>query len=505
MRPILLSSGSRRLPAGLISLALVFCAPMAWAQCTGSIFLGNDTTLCDGQTLLLSPGPGYLSYLWDDNSTDATRMVGQEGTYSCQVEAIDLGGELVVNGDFSAGATGFTSGYIPGPGGTWGPLSLEGTYAVDDLANETHYNFAPCTDHSGVGNMMVVNGAEQAGTPIWCQSITVTPGTDYAFGAWLASMVSENPATLQFTINGEVIGAPFDAPFATCEWQQFHEIWSSGANTTAEICITNQNTVVSGNDFALDDISFTPFCVYTDEITVDFVDYPDPDMGGDRVVCGADEVLLDATTPGATSYIWNDGTEGPFLTVEENGDYWVHVYAAQCMGRDSVNVQFFDQPSVGLGGDVAACAGDSVRLDASTPGATYLWSDGSTGPTWSGMDAGEVWVQVAVGPCTASDTVSVSVAECFVEVVLPNIFTPNGDQQNQHFTPIVMKGVRTLTLEVFNRWGQEVYSTSSVNFAWTGRSGSGSLVPDGTYYWTMTYTGNDETTGKQSGSVTVVR
>ena len=45
------------------------------------INLGNDITLCNGETLLLSPGAGFTSYLWQDDSINDTLIVSQAGTY----------------------------------------------------------------------------------------------------------------------------------------------------------------------------------------------------------------------------------------------------------------------------------------------------------------------------------------------------------------------------------------------------------------------------------------
>ncbi len=491
-------------------LAIVLAQGRTVAQCTGSIHLGPDTTLCAGQTLLLTPGPGYLSYMWDDNNTGATRMVTAAGTFHCTVQELEPNGNLVVNGDFSAGAAGFTSGYIPGTGGSWGLLSSEGQYAVAANASTTHNNFPPCTDHTGGGNMMVVNGAATPGVSVWCQTVAVQPGTNYAFSAWLQTIVAQNPAILQFTINGQVIGAPFTATNVSCEWNQFYNVWSSGANTSAQICITNQNTATSGNDFALDDISFTPFCTYSDTITVAYVDYPDPDLGPDLTICGNGPVMLDATTPGVDTYVWNDWVAtGPLFEVTTSGAYWVNVWDHGCSGRDSVTVELIPQPSVDLGPDLAACIGDTVTFETGLQGVSHLWHDGSTGASWMGWDAGEVWVLVSIGPCTDSDTAWVILEDCVVEpevvdVTLPNIFTPNGDGSNSQFTPITMSGVKSLSIEVYNRWGQMVYTSGSLNFAWNGRSPAGEFVTDGTYFWVLTYESQDGP-GEQRGVVTVLR
>lgn len=489
-----------------VALTPLFSAALlAQAPCSGSISLGPDVILCDGQTVLLTPGPGYLSYLWDNGATTASRMVGATGTYWCTVQQLNTSGNLVVNGDFSAGSTGFTSGYVPGTGGTWGLLSNEGQYAVASDASDTHNNFPPCTDHTGGGNMLVVNGSATPGVSIWCQSINVQPGTNYAFSAWLSTVVAENPAVLQFSINGQVLGDPFAASSTSCNWEQFFELWDSGTNTTADICITNQNTSQSGNDFALDDISFIPFCSYTDTVNVSVSLYPEPELGPDRTICGAGPLVLDATTPEVDTYIWNDGlAQGPTLEVSTSGVYWVNVFTGACGGRDSVNVTFVPQPAVDLGSDRFACIGDSVVLQVPGQWQSTVWHDGSTASSFTAFTSVEAWVTVGNGPCTASDTVSITVGGCGVVIEMPNVFTPNGDALNGQFKPIAMEGVRSANLEVFNRWGQVVYTSKLVNFAWDGRTGAGEPVPDGTYYWVLTYKGlNDE--GELRGAVTLLR
>lgn len=488
------------LATALLSLLAAHAQP-----CAGGIDLGQDLTLCDGQTVVLTPGTGYLSYLWTGGTTGSSLMVGAPGVYYCTVQQLDAASNLVVNGDFSAGAAGFTSGYVPGTGGTWGLLSNEGQYAVASNASATHNNFPPCTDHTGGGNMMVVNGAATAGIPVWCQSTAVAPNTSYAFSAWLSTMVAENPAVLQFTINGQPLGNTFTAASATCQWNQFYQIWASGSNTTAQICITNQNTFASGNDFALDDISFTPFCNYTDSVAVTVNPYPEPDLGPNQLICGPGTVVLDATTPLVDTYTWNDGlATGPQLAVTTSGTYWVNVLNGACFGRDSVDVTFLPQPSVDLGPDRAACVGDSVVLFAGALDADYLWHDGSMMNSWTGYTSGEAWVQVTQGPCFAADTVMIAINVCDVVVVIPNVFSPNGDDQNAQFRPIALDGVYSLELKVFNRWGAVVYKTRGADFAWDGRSGAGEMVPDGTYFWTLTYDGA-KGTGEQHGVVTLLR
>lgn len=87
----------------------------------------------------------------------------------------------------------------------------------------------------------------------------------------------------------------------------------------------------------------------------------------------------------------------------------------------------------------------------------------------------------------------------------PNTFTPNGDGVNDFFK-VKIDGFVTLTqLTIFNRYGQQVFATRSINDYWTGTS-SGSALPNGTYYWI--FEGTDDyfhTKMKKASSITIVR
>ena len=61
---------------------------------------------------------------------------------------------------------------------------------------------------------------------------------------------------LDFSINDASIGTTFAASTIPGIWQQFYTSWYSGASTSAQLSLVNQNTAFSGNDFALDDIVF---------------------------------------------------------------------------------------------------------------------------------------------------------------------------------------------------------------------------------------------------------
>lgn len=66
---------------------------------------------------------------------------------------------------------------------------------------------------------------------------------------------------------------------------------------------------------------------------------------------------------------------------------------------------------------------------------------------------------------------------------LPNVFTPNGDGQNDRFIPFPYCFIEQVEFKVFNRWGQLVFQSEDPNLNWDGTNGSGSELAEGTYYY----------------------
>ncbi|MEI6577540.1 MAG: gliding motility-associated C-terminal domain-containing protein [Bacteroidota bacterium] len=347
------------------------------AQCT--VVATHDTVICKGAGVQLSAWAQFANaYSWAPaaglNQTYVNNPVAHPSVSTQYVVSAYtvLDSNLIVNGDFDAGNTGFSSNYTYNAVSVWN----EATYAVNSNPNAVHPNFASCTDHTtGTGMMMIVNGAAAANVNIWCETITVIPNTDYAFSTWLASVIVEQPAILQFSINGITLGSPFVASSTLCQWQQFYELWNSGTSTTATICIVNQNTATSGNDFVLDDISFQQFCVATDTVNV-IIDQVPADAGLDTLICKG--TLTNLSGHGGVAYHWSTGANTQILNVNLSSPAVFTVSVTDsygCKGEDSVHVGILQLPTAEAGPDQWVCPGQSAVLQASG-GATYAWDNG---------------------------------------------------------------------------------------------------------------------------------
>ncbi|MCX6245029.1 MAG: gliding motility-associated C-terminal domain-containing protein [Bacteroidetes bacterium] len=152
----------------------------------------------------------------------------------------------------------------------------------------------------------------------------------------------------------------------------------------------------------------------------------------------------------------------------------------------SLTIPVLPTPVVTLTDQPYLCAGETSTLDAGRDYTSYLWQDNSTGRYFDASDAGLYWVTVtdSLG-CKASDTVLLKV--CDASLFMPNAFTPDGDGLNDEFRPVSeLDGVSAYSMIVFNRWGQEVFSSDDIQKGWNGTVG-GKPAETGTYVYTVSY------------------
>jgi gliding motility-associated-like protein len=87
-----------------------------------------------------------------------------------------------------------------------------------------------------------------------------------------------------------------------------------------------------------------------------------------------------------------------------------------------------------------------------------------------------------------------------------NVFTPNGDNVNDFFD-FEENAMQEISVEIYNRWGQIVYSWDIPNYKWDGRDYDGRNLPEGVYYYVLYSTGSDiaNTSYVRKGSITLLR
>ena len=203
---------------------------------------------------------------------------------------------LLTNGNFELGNTGFSSGYTNSPGN----ITAQGTYDVVANPHNDHPSAASFPDHTtGSGLMLAVNGGADPAQVVWSETIQVVPNRPYELSGWGASWggrVDPAPARLAFYINGVQEGPLVQLPATSGIWQNFTSQWNSQSSTQAVIEIHDLTTDGGGNDFSLDDLIFAPLATNS-TLTVNI--YNSVEISWDSVSNKAYQVQWTASLPGS--------------------------------------------------------------------------------------------------------------------------------------------------------------------------------------------------------------
>ncbi len=230
-------------------------------------------------------------------------------------------------------------------------------------------------------------------------------------------------------------------------------------------------------------------CMGTDNVDLTFDPVPVVNLGVDTTICKGIPLYLDATNPNAT-YIWQDGTTNSSMIIFDPGTYVVNVTIGTCSKSDTIVIDQQDQPIVDLGEDTLLCYGQPLLYDAYNYGATYEWQDGSTNVTYEPKSPGNYYV-TATNQCgTDADSVEVIFEVCNCLVYIPEAFTPNSDNKNDVFNYKYNCTDFEATFDIYNRFGEHVFSAASPDEAWDGTF-KGSKSPSGLYIYILSYKGYD--------------
>ena len=207
-----------------------------------------------------------------------------------------------------------------------------------------------------------------------------------------------------------------------------------------------------------------------DTIEVKYNSNPQVDLGKDTTLCDGDEITLRNRIPSNLSKQWQDGSTADTLLVQGTGEYWLLESNVCGASRDTVDVRLEPDPSLSIGRDTTLCEGEELVLEAKTNGVRLEWSDGSMEPKFVVRASGTYGVtSTSLMGCTRYASVDVTSISCEkFELEMPNVFTPNGDGLNQVFEPIIIKGLGSARLEIYNRWGEKIYETSDMEKGWDG-------------------------------------
>ena len=255
-------------------------------------------------------------------------------------------------------------------------------------------------------------------------------------------------------------------------------------------------------------------CVVTDSITIiepaeitatmSAVNGCNPDLG---------MATINATGGvGGFTYVWNNS---PLTTANASGlDSNMHTVivtdANGCTYTDSILVQLFPAPIVVTLLDTTIIYGDCIDLSA-TGANSYTWTpdaDLSCGncatPNTCPTSLSIYCVEgTDVNGCKSSDCVTIDVEIICGDVFVPSAFSPNDDGENDNLC-VYSDCMKSMTFSIYNRWGEKVYETNSMNICWDG-TWKGKVLNSAVFVYTLDgYLINGELV-EQKGNISLIR
>jgi gliding motility-associated-like protein len=368
-----------------------------------AVFIGNDTALCSGNTLLLNAPTGIqYQYKWQDNSAGNSYMVTSTGLY-------------------------------------W--LKVTNQYNCS-LTDSINIRFRPL--------------------PVF----TLGNDTSLCFGQTLNLKISIPQATY---------------------------LWSTGSTLPSLLIITPGLFWLKVSDSG---------CIKNDSLTVVFKPVPIVNLGQDTAICEGKTILLNAANNNSI-YQWQDNSTTSTYLVNNVGKYFVTVNKQGCIAKDTIAITYDLKPKFTLGAQNRLCMGSTITLDPKITGVSYLWQDGSTNSTYKVVQTG-LYNLTATNNCGAT-TNSITIGDGVCNLYVPNSFTPNADTKNDLFKASYGDNVTEYQLQVFNRYGQIIFTTTDKNKGWDGTY-KGAAQPYGSYVWVIQYkTALNNNWDRLQGSVLLIR
>lgn len=450
---------------------------------TVSTIASNTGSYCEGATIQLNTSPA-TSYTWAgpggfssalQNPSIVSSNTGMSGIYTVNVI---LGGCLTT-------ATTIVN-VAPSP------IIISTNTAICTGASTT---LNATGAQSYVWNPGGIIGNSITVSPITNQNYTIT-GTDVAgcSNTAIASVsVNSNPT---LSVNNLTI----------CSGQ-IATLTASGANnyTWMPSGITgSQFTISAVSNFTANVLGANGTCSSSASAYIDVLSPPIISVNNATICSGQSATLF---VSGANSYTWNNGTSGTVNIVNpvQTSTYSVVGYSMPCNSTSSASVIVNPLPNIVLN-SINTCLGKPLILN-SAGGTNYVWNgpDNFTSnsatvtiPVTNLLHSGNYTINVIDNNgCSNRQSLFVEINKCACEVFIPEGFSPNNDGAHDAFVVSCIEN-KEASVQIFNRWGNLVYTIDKYNNDWSGKCNTGLLaadteLPSGTYYYIIKISDEDNT------------
>ncbi len=532
------------------------CGPNSVSQQINILPLPNPqitgtTSFCAGQQTTLTASGGD-TYLWSTGETSTSITVTTAGNYT--VTATNSCGQatsaptivtvnplpnpqITGNASFCAGqqTTLTASG---GDSYLWSTGETSTSIAVTTAGSITVTATNSCGQATSSATIVTVNplpNPQITGNTSFCAgqqtTLTASGGDSYLWsnGATSTSIAVTTAGSITvtaFNSCGQTTSAPITItvnplpnPQITgntsfCAGQQTtltasggdSYLWSNGATSTSIVVTTAGNYTVT---------AFNSCGQATSAPTVvTQIPLPVTQISGSTTFCAGQQTTLTAT--GGSTYLWSTGETSATITVNSAGIYTVSATnscgtttATTTITISSISASFTVSTATGT----APLAVDFTNTsDPSAVSFNWNFDDGSaetaSSPSHVFTQVGQYDVELTAtnaAGCSATYSLTIEVIDIPTpsSLIIPNIFTPNGDHQNDQFI-VAAERIERYNLQILNRWGNVILTMEDPEKGWDGTI-NGDQAAEGTYFYQVTATGTDNKNYNETGFFELLR
>ena len=399
-------------------------------------------------------------------------------------------------------------------------FSAAGTYSVQLILNYTNGTIDTFTNNVTVNSIPVANlgndtlictaqpftmDAQNAGaTYLWsttatAQTLSVNTTGTYAVTVTANNCSASDTIDVTFALGGS-LNLGNDTVLCNGNTLTLNALnagstyaWSTG-ETTQTVTVNQTGTY---------EVQVTNICgTVADSIQITTATSPQVSLGNDTSFCGNFNINYNVQCAGC-NYLWSDNSVTPQFTTHDPGLVIVGVSNFCGIASDTVVINASPIPYVTLPNDTMLCATEGYFILATTNATNYLWSTGDTTQSIHIQKAGKYWVDV--NNICGTDVDSINITQCPGEYIMPNAFSPNSDGRNDFIFPIRIGDATLLQYDIYNRWGQQVFTYADGDINWDGKY-SDSQCSIGVYIYIIRYRDNIYGTLKVlHGNLTLLR
>ncbi len=278
-------------------------------------------------------------------------------------------------------------------------------------------------------------------------------------------------------------------------------------------------------------------CTHTSSLDIEVINLPVADFEAPVNACQGEEVPFTNTSTGAIQYVWDFGEPNADPTASNPTHRFTQIgrtevtliayngFSCTDTLRKSIRILPSPVPQFRIIPDTSCISPVTIHLEnlTSFPNAgqgNFVWDLGN-GQTHTGFTPPRDLVYLnetdTIQPiiirltitngqgcsATSEQVLEVCPKPCEARVLLPNAFTPNGDGLNDTFKPasVALKNYR---LQIFNRWGEEIYQGTDPDMGWNGQRSDGSLYQEDMYIYKITYSCGEGQQASRTGDLLLI-